>query len=178
MIEPQFQYGLTGKISIIGVLIVVMTLSFLVIVNQIYGDVKIEVLQPHPFDGSGYVMTATEQTTLVKLLWPSLMVCVLAALGFTFVYGIYISHRMAGPLYRIRRILADMSRGDLRQEIRLRNKDEFKPLAQTVNELMLQWRLQIKELKALGEAFKAGDDPGQKECLNRLKSILATFETE
>ena len=176
LVDPEFQYGLIRKISIIAVLIIVMSLFFLAIVHQLYGDVQIEVVQPDPFAVSGSVTTLPAQATLLKLIWPVLLICVVVALVFTFFYGVVISHRMAGPIYRIRKVLDQMAQGDLSAQIQLRRKDDFNALAASINSLIKSWRLQIEELKKLGRDMETADGQIQIENLNRFNEILATFK--
>jgi hypothetical protein len=70
-----------------------------------------------------------------------LMPAIFVIIGF----GIVISHRMAGPLFRIERTIDEVVRGGDVELIRLRKKDEkeFKDLAENVNKLIGV----IKELK-------------------------------
>ena len=63
-----------------------------------------------------------------------LIPAILVIIGF----GIVISHRMAGPLFRIERTIDEVVRGGDVQLIRLRKNDEkeFKDLAENVNKLI------------------------------------------
>jgi hypothetical protein len=63
-----------------------------------------------------------------------LIPAILVIIGF----GIVISHRMAGPLFRIGRTIHEVVRGEDVEWIRLRKKDEkeFKDLAEDVNKLI------------------------------------------
>lgn len=47
---------------------------------------------------------------------------------------IFLSHRLAGPLYRFENILNTIKKGDLTQRFKLREKDEFAELANSINE--------------------------------------------
>jgi len=153
-----------------------MSLSFLALVHQLYGDVQIEVVQPYPFAVSGSVTTLPAQATLLKLIWPVLLICVVIALVLTFFYGVVISHRMAGPIYRIRKILDKMAQGDLSAQVHLRRKDDFSALAASINSLIKSWRLQIEELKGICRDLETAERQIQIESLNRFNEILATFK--
>jgi len=54
------------------------------------------------------------------------------------IYALVISHRLAGAGYRIQAVIAEFISGKTDARIRLRKKDDFKDLAQSVNELMDQ----------------------------------------
>ncbi|MEW6056164.1 MAG: hypothetical protein AB1540_06080 [Bdellovibrionota bacterium] len=60
---------------------------------------------------------------------------VTAIFAFTFLvaYGIYLSHRVAGPLYRLQKFLQDMASSNSVQECQFREKDYFHEVADAVN---------------------------------------------
>jgi signal transduction histidine kinase len=64
-------------------------------------------------------------------------------------FGIVISHRVAGPLYRIQRTIDEVVRGEDVEHIRLRKKDEpeLKNLSKRINDLIAV----IKELRESGK---------------------------
>ena len=51
------------------------------------------------------------------------------------VFGLIISHRLAGPLYHIRRYVEAMQRGEFGKSLKLRKSDEFKTLAELLEDL-------------------------------------------
>jgi methyl-accepting chemotaxis protein len=51
-------------------------------------------------------------------------------------FSIFISHRIAGPIYKIKSVIDKMASGDLPPQIYLRKNDEFKELAESVNKLI------------------------------------------
>ena len=79
---------------------------------------------------AGILMPVLSKVNLVMLV--SLPVCLVliwfAALG--------ISHRVAGPLYRLEKDLDERIAGTKQGPIRLRQKDEFKALAEKLNKLI------------------------------------------
>jgi signal transduction histidine kinase len=62
-------------------------------------------------------------------------------------FTIIISHRVAGPLFRIQRTIDDVVRGEKVEYINLRKKDELKGLAAKVNELIAV----VRELRGSGK---------------------------
>lgn len=50
--------------------------------------------------------------------------------------GIFISHRIAGPIYRIKKFLDDVTNGDYSQRLKLRKHDELKDVAEAMNKLV------------------------------------------
>ena len=54
-----------------------------------------------------------------------------------FFLGVYLSHRVAGPIYRIRNSIEELINGHAKQDrITLRPKDEFQDLADSLNRLI------------------------------------------
>lgn len=51
-------------------------------------------------------------------------------------FGIYLSHKIAGPIYRIEKFLGTMGTGDLTGRITLRKGDELVSLADAINRLV------------------------------------------
>jgi len=51
-------------------------------------------------------------------------------------FGIYLSHKIAGPIYRIEKFLSAMCAGDLTTRITLRKGDELIALADAINRLV------------------------------------------
>ena len=69
---------------------------------------------------------------------PMLLLSNLIIVGISAVIGIavliFLSHRLAGPLYRFENILDTIKKGDLTQRFKLREKDQFVELANSINE--------------------------------------------
>lgn len=91
----------------------------------------------------------------------------LAVLGLlaVMIWGsVMLTHRMAGPLYRIMRRLETMASGDLDQSMRLRRKDEFQELAEQLN-LTIHSLRQERE-KSRRQALQLASE------LERLQSVI------
>lgn len=60
----------------------------------------------------------------------------------------YLSHRVAGPVFRIERDLAEISQGDLTRRIVLRKNDDLKKLASEINKFISQLDNHLSNIKA------------------------------
>ncbi len=179
IVDSQFQYSLIRKFAILTASIVIGSLSFLVLVYYRYGDVQVSIDQPIPLGlpeslvENGGMVTYT----LMNLLWPVLSICLFGTTIFTFFYSVIISHRMAGPVFRMRKLLGEMAKGDLSSPVsRLRKKDEFKHLFADINDVKERWRLQIQELQVA--CRELDEDISQELHLKRIKEIASSFQTE
>ena len=179
IVDSRFQYSLMSKFAIVTAFVVIGSLSFLVLVYYKYGDVQVSIMQPLPFGQADSLVdnSAMETYSLVDLLWPVLSIFLVGTIIFTFIFSVIVSHRMAGPVYRMRQILKEMAQGDLRRSvIHLRKKDEFKHLFADINNVKECWRLQIQELQSA--CRELGEDRFQELPLNRIKEIASSFKTE
>ena len=177
IVDPEFQYGLIRKIAILAGLMVLMSFSFLVLVHYLYGDIPVELIQPDPFDVSGGIKTVEESKTLTELLWPVMAGCLVITLVVTFLYGLIISHRMAGPVTRLRRILSEMAEGELRGEVRIRKKDDFQHLAHELNDLKTNLRTSFGTLQNLCSEIESSDPGKQMAQFLEMKMMLSKFKT-
>jgi len=73
-----------------------------------------------------YVLRATNLALIRNLLFISPLI---------FILGLLFSHKIAGPVYRIEKTLADISKGNLGLRIKLRKGDELVDIADTINNL-------------------------------------------
>lgn len=179
IIDPDFQYRMIRNSCLVGVAIIVMSLFFLAIVNHLYGDVEVMmVMQPDPFASDPALSSPpTEPASLLDLLWPVLAVSVGITLVFLFFYTTITSHRMAGPIFRIRRELHKMAEGDISGEVRLRKKDEFKHLAKEVDHLKISLREKVKQMLDITKNADNSDGSCGKN-MARIEEILSGFIIE
>jgi len=59
--------------------------------------------------------------------------------------GIYLSHKVVGPIPRLKRALKRMSRGEYGEPVILRRGDELKDLSKAINEMMEQMKEQCEQ---------------------------------
>src|SRR5438309_11848334 len=78
--------------------------------------------------------TAANQFLVVaQTIWPALVVLIPAAA----VLSIYLTHRLAGPLFRFEQAARELIRGNLALRIRLRKRDELHELAGLLNQVQI-----------------------------------------
>ncbi len=66
---------------------------------------------------------------LAEALWPALFGLILGSIVLT----LYLTNRLAGPLYRLDKAIGGIASGDLSQRIVLRKGDELRDLAEQIN---------------------------------------------
>src|SRR3990172_1979720 len=87
---------------------------------------------------TGYLGSELRIARTYDFFLPMLLLSNLIIVGVSAVIGIgvliFLSHRLAGPLYRFENILDAIKKGDLTQRIKLRENDQFVELANSINE--------------------------------------------
>ncbi|MDD5427853.1 MAG: methyl-accepting chemotaxis protein [Candidatus Omnitrophica bacterium] len=100
-----------------------------------------------------------------------------------FFAGIFISHRIAGPMYRIEKSAEAIHRGDLLVNFKIRRGDEMRSAATALEEMVEGLHEDIKKIKtdsmALEERINALADKGSipAEDGKRLKDILSGIDS-
>ena len=87
---------------------------------------------------TGYLGSELRIARTYDFFLPMLLLSNLIIVGVSAVIGIgvliFLSHRLAGPLYRFENILDAIKKGDLTQRFKLRENDQFVELANSINE--------------------------------------------
>ena len=90
--------------------------------------------------------------------------------------GIYITHKVAGPVYKMRQLLKQVGRGNLRVEGRLRRGDELKAVFDTFAEMISGLRdFEAKRLDDVEAALAAIERGETKEATERLDRVRVSI---
>ncbi|MCB9667404.1 MAG: methyl-accepting chemotaxis protein [Myxococcales bacterium] len=82
--------------------------------------------------------------------------------------GIVITHRMVGPAYKIKRLLAEVQNGNLSVQARFRKSDELQDIGDAFSEMVLGLRARREEeLLALENLFATASEQGAPEEVTR-----------
>jgi methyl-accepting chemotaxis protein len=119
-------------------------------------------------------------------IWPWLGGIIL----FFGVVSIFISHKVAGPLFRIKKALSQVTDGDLSVVIKLRKWDDLKDLADHINKLIEELRTFVNTLKndyyLLSDYIeeleqkietKALNEESGREIINKVQASRKNIET-
>ncbi|MEM2117213.1 MAG: hypothetical protein QW754_05755 [Thermoplasmata archaeon] len=126
LINKPVQFIFSG-ITIYFILLIILLiagLTYYITLNTILSQLELE----------NKLINAYEIiTTINSILIKRLGVLCFAFLLVVFYFEIRFLHRIAGPLYRIEKVLKELSEGKNVEKIKLREKDFYKSLAETVN---------------------------------------------
>lgn len=87
--------------------------------------------------------------------------------------GIVITHRMVGPAFKLKRLLAEVQNGHLNVEARFRKGDELQDIGEAFTEMVAALKAQREEeLLALERALESASQQGSPEEVTRALSNL------
>ncbi len=218
LINKKFQLKYTA--SIVGMLLVVMLVSGFGLYMGMWGSIienfsKFKVSQNlenakriTDYEAARYqkgdyrlekifreaeLLSAQDKETLKGALHSvnrSLIPKVIALAILIFLAGIFLSHKIAGPMYRIERSAAAIRDGDLRVNFRIRKGDEMRSAAGALEEMIESLHENIKRMKAesialeekinlLTERGAIPDEDSRrlKEMLRSIDSVLSKYKT-
>jgi methyl-accepting chemotaxis protein len=128
VINPRFQYRFafyicTWILALSAIFPVLLSQSFSLLAEQLMalpGGPEVE-----------QIMTARKQLLIGVYLLEALFVLIVFAMS------IFISHRIAGPLYKLNEFFKEGARtGNLKRDLHFRTNDHFKELAENYNAMV------------------------------------------
>jgi len=173
VVDPEFQYGLIIKFA---ALVVIILVSSLILLTFIYNEFVNIVLPVSLGVGGETFLDVSKLVNLSDLIGPVLLVIFLSvSISCTtlFILGVRFTHRMTGPVYRLRSDITDMTDGDLRKKVSVREKDYFQFLAAEVDCLRQKWHDSVTELKTINRQLIGISNDEQKELLGRSDRIFS-----
>jgi methyl-accepting chemotaxis protein len=132
------------------------------------------------------LLSAQEKNTLKTALQSvnkSLASKVIILAVLIFLAGIFISHKIAGPMYRIEKSAEAIHQGDLRVNFNIRKGDEMRDTAGALESMVETLHDDVKQIKAesialeekINSLTQGGSIP--KPDADRLKEILASIDS-
>ncbi|HNV68927.1 MAG TPA: methyl-accepting chemotaxis protein [Candidatus Ozemobacteraceae bacterium] len=151
-IKPGFQFRLTLILILVVIIVanIVGALVYGLSIDKLESKLVVEAKLP------------IDPTQLGQALLPGVIIAELISILITAFICIFVTHTIAGPVYRMERVARSIGEGDLTNFIKLRPKDELKDLADSMNEMTMGLRNKVTSLKEASERVKSG--------LERLKS--------
>ena len=126
-----------------------------------------------------YLSFAPKVRKVSDVLLPVLLAASLTSIVAGLLLTLFLTQKIAGPIFRIEQDLQDIRTGDLTKDINLRYADILKELAQSVNTTILDIRNIVKDAKGSNSNLEARIAQGditeiraafekQRECLDKL----------
>lgn len=109
---------------------------------------------------------------MLKYQWWLLLVFVAFSLVFTVGLIFYYTHRIAGPVYRFRRLFDEIAEGKVGTQVQLRKGDCFENLAAGVSRANATLASSISKLKVASEVLsRKADALGDRELAEQIATI-------
>lgn len=135
------------------------------------------------FINSRLTIKSTADFILPSVLLSSIIVIVVIGLASIWV-TLFTSHRIAGPLYRMEKDVQEVAAGNLKMRFSLRQGDEIKPLAASLDTMTETLRSRIADAKTAEEELESylnktkGALPEDvKNAAGRIRTALSKFNT-
>jgi len=148
-IHKRFQLQYLGLFLVLSILIIVMASATVYVSTYDVMKEKLENVYPQ-----SELRPIIRQTNFALFRNLILLIPVIA------VGSVYLSHKIAGPLYRIEKSIEQIAKGDLDLKVKLRKGDEFKEMAHALNHM-------ISELKGIREKDLAMIEDLKKKLKSR-----------
>lgn len=160
--KPNFQL----KLTIVFMLVVTIVANLVGGICYLFISEKVaEILANNPEAFAGIDMA-----NVAEFLVPRILLAEAISLCVVFILSILITHTIAGPVFRLERTAESIGEGNLAIVTRLRPRDEFKELADAMNEMagslaskLLRIRKAVEDAEAAGgedfsEVYAAFDE--------------------
>lgn len=132
---------------------------------------------------SRVVVKTTADFIMPVLIQTVVIVMVIVSIASVFV-TLFVSHKIAGPLYRFKKVMKEIEEGDISKDFQLRRLDQLQDLAGAFNNMVAKIRVELKELKHNSAFLKERlDNISEQEVaenkrlyLKELKNISAELD--
>lgn len=167
-IKPGFQSRLTA----IFILIVIIVAN---IVGALVYGFSVEKLESNLVEEAKLPVDSKQ---LGQALLPGVIIAELISIFVVAFICIFVTHTIAGPVYRMEKVVRNIGEGDLTHFIKLRPKDELKDLADAMNEMTMGLRNKVISFKESVAQIREGITFTKSSGnLGKLDEILKSVET-
>ncbi len=126
LIKPRFQ------LKLIGVFLGLSALGFLL--QALHVAFRLSELASSMPEGGGHLMAVLPELPIEILIFSFGML-----LPLILAVGIFVTHRIAGPVYRFEQYLGQVTRGEAHGPCKLRKGDELQDLCDVINTAVSAW---------------------------------------
>lgn len=145
LIAKAFQFRLTGNFAL------VLLGSVLLSYGVTLGFLKFREWLDPASQNVMYVAASVNDTVafarLLDLVWRPMLASMFIGLVFVALFGIFYSHRLAGPLFNLKRRLRELESGDLNLSMHIRRTDEFHDVEEAFNHMIAKLRTRVQKLE-------------------------------
>ena len=124
------------------------------------------------FQNSKLVIEITAMAILPTIIYTSLITLALLAVA-TIIVALFVSHRIAGPMFRFEKELKEIGEGDLTKKVTLRKNDQAENLAECITEMTASLHEKVSLIRIGLERIleSARKQNSSKELIEELESL-------
>ncbi|MCM8792251.1 MAG: methyl-accepting chemotaxis protein, partial [Candidatus Omnitrophica bacterium] len=137
-IEKSFQTNFILKFCILVVFGGLLTMGILYLLG--IGSTTVSIIN------SRVIVRSTADFLLPILIQTIAVVTILVGLG-TILVTLFVSHKIAGPLHRLKKVIEKLQEGDVSEDFHIRTGDQLKDLADGFNQMIRNLRFNIQQFK-------------------------------
>ncbi len=168
LIDRKFQGKFIARLSALVLIGGILTIVLLYLFGTQSKTVAIQ--------NSRVVARSTADFILPLLVQTVIAVTILVGLTAGLM-TLLMSHKIAGPLYRFKKVMEALERGDFSSEFNIRSTDQLNSLADEVNSMIRNTKKEVLELKNSAVSLKIKlDSLAENDLSENKRSILAELK--
>jgi methyl-accepting chemotaxis protein len=165
LIDRPFQFRLILKFIAVNIVIMMIFAFFMYLF--IDSELETNLLSAH-------VTFKNLRAMLLPIILTLCLLNLIISSVLIFVFVLFASHRIAGPLYRIHMLIDSMANRDLDISTKLRDGDQFHEIAAAIESLSTTFSGDMREINDLAEQIKenAQTEAAAEKCVEDSQRIL------
>lgn len=129
------------------------------------------------FQQSRLVIKSTGTAILPSVVYTNLITLGLVAVA-TIIVTLFVSHKMAGPMFRFEKDLENIGKGDLTNKVTLRKKDQMTDMADSLNAMTAGLHKKVIGVQTeLANILKAFEQNASEDLIGQLKQLHQKIES-
>ena len=166
LIQPKFQLLFSGLLILIAFVCAILVGGCIYILVYTHNLIFVRY---NVHTSPAYLTLLNKEGSLIVFAWIASFLIVALIL---FIAGIFLSHRISGPLYALMREMRKLKEGNLTAHLTLRKKDEFKELKIPFNQWVDSFRkMTFDDIQKMNELYQ-----GLEDLLRKLEKDQASVE--
>ncbi len=114
---------------------------------------------------------------LLPVLIQTVVVVVVLTSAAAIAVTLFVSHRIAGPLYRLKKKLKELEEGDLSGDFRIRHLDQLQDVAESFNEMLKRIRQECTQVKGkISELKEKVDGISEQDVTEQRRSVFVELK--
>lgn len=168
LIDKKFQGRFIARLSALVLIGGILTIAILYLFGAQSKTVAIQDSRVVARSTADFILPLLIQTVITV----TILVGVTAAL-----LTLFMSHKISGPLYRFKKVIEALEKGDFSSEFSIRSTDQLSSLADEINSMIRNTKKEVLELKNSAVSLKIKlDSLVENDLSENKRSILAELK--